>query len=47
MKLKNKDGPWNTEADGSFDCIHVQYAWTLPAVQEMYANSVRDGKVKE
>ncbi len=35
------------EEDESFDCIHVQYAWTLPKVQEMYANNVRDGKVKD
>lgn len=31
--------------DESFECIHVQYAWTLPKVQEMYANNVRDGNV--
>jgi hypothetical protein len=33
------------EEDEPFDCIHVQYAWTLPKVQEMYANNVRDGRV--
>jgi len=33
------------EADESFNCIHVQYAWTLPKVQEMYANNVRNGRV--
>ena len=33
------------EADESFECIHVKYAWTLPKVQEMYANNVRNGKV--
>ena len=33
------------EKDESFECIHVKYAWTLPKVQEMYANNVRDGKV--
>ncbi len=34
------------EKDESFECIHVKYAWTLPKVQEMYANNVRNGKVK-
>jgi len=33
------------EEDESFECIHVQYAWTLPRVQEMYANNVKDGRV--
>ena len=35
------------ELDESFDCGHVLYAWTLPVVQEMYANNVRNGRVKE
>ena len=33
------------EEDESFECIHVQYAWTLPKVQEMYANNVKNGNV--
>jgi len=33
------------EEDESFDCIHTQYAWSLPKVQEMYANNVKNGKV--
>ena len=33
------------EEDESFECIHTQYAWSLPKVQEMYANMVRNGKV--
>ena len=33
------------EMDESFECIHTQYAWTLPKVQEMYANNVREGRV--
>ena len=33
------------EDDESFECIHVQYAWTLPKVQEMYANNVKNGNV--
>jgi DNA-binding MarR family transcriptional regulator len=33
------------EEDESFDCIHTKYAWTLPKVQEMYANNVRNGRV--
>ena len=33
------------EKDESFECIHVKYAWTLPKVQEMYANNVKDGKI--
>ena len=32
--------------DQSFECIDVQYAWTLPKVQEMYANNVREGNGK-
>ncbi len=34
------------EEDESFECIHVQYAWTLPKVQEMYANNLRNGEVR-
>ncbi len=32
---------------GRSEYIHVTYAWTIPKVQEMYANNVKDGKVKE
>ena len=32
------------ESDEAYDCAHVQYAWTIPKVQEMYGNAVRDGK---
>jgi DNA-binding MarR family transcriptional regulator len=35
------------EEDESFECIHVQYAWTLPKVQEMYANNVKNGNVQD
>ena len=31
------------EDDDSYECIHVQYAWTLPLVQEMYSNNVKKG----
>ena len=35
------------ELDESFDCGHVEYAWTLPSVQEMYANNLKNGRVKK
>ena len=35
------------EEDESFECIHVQYAWTLPDVQEMYFNQVNAGNVRK
>ena len=35
------------EMDESFECVHVQFAWTLPEVQQMLANNVRNGKVRE
>ncbi len=35
------------ELDESFECSHVEYAWTLPEVQEMFVNNVRNGNVKE
>lgn len=35
------------EEDESFECIHVQYAWTLPDVQEMYFNQVNSGNVRK
>lgn len=35
------------EEDEAFDCIHVKFAWTVPAVQEMYFNQVKSGNVKE
>ena len=44
---RESGGYEDCEEDESFECIHVQYAWTLPKVQEMYANNVRDGKVKD
>lgn len=34
------------EEDESFECVHVQYAWTLPDVQEMYFNQVKSGNVR-
>ena len=34
------------ELDRSFECVHVQFAWTLPEVQQMFANNVRNGKVR-
>ncbi len=35
------------EEDESFECVHVQYAWTLPDVQEMYFNQVKTGNVRK
>ncbi len=32
------------EEDDSFECIHVQYAWTLPEAQELYGKIVKGGK---
>ncbi len=32
------------EEDDSFECIHVQYAWTLSEVQELYWKIVKGGK---
>ncbi len=30
------------ELDESFDCVHVHYAWSLPKVQEMYFNRIKN-----
>lgn len=34
------------EEDESFDCWHVNEAWSLPEVREMYFNQVKKGNVK-
>jgi len=35
------------EADSSFNCWHVKYAWTIPDVQAMVQNQMGKGNVKE
>ncbi len=35
------------DVDKSSGCTYIQYVWTLPKVQEMYANSARNGKMKD
>ena len=35
------------DADESFDCWHVNEAWSLPEVREMYFNQVKRGNVGE
>ena len=35
------------EHDQSFECVHVQYAWTLPDVQEMYFNPIKSRNVRK
>lgn len=35
------------ELDESLECGHVEYAWIIPDVKEMYANNVLKGKIRE
>lgn len=35
------------EEDQSYDCVHVDFAWSLPAVRELVEQYIKEGKIKK